>query len=269
VELGQHLHGITIIPGSLADLPRGLGTFDCVILGAVLEHLLDLSGALRDMRSLLVPEGLLYVNVPDAEGFACAGHAPPYQEFSVEHINYFSTRSLANLLQINGFREVFSRRSTLEQAPGIMVHEIKAAFRPAEASRVSPLRDSATEESLRAYIAASAAADRALQAVISRLVTARTPIVVWGVGTLTQRLLALGGLDRAVIRAFVDSNPRYQGLTVGGIPVIAPEALRGRSEPILVSTLVHEAEIIRQIRADLGLGNEVITFSAPEAGAVG
>lgn len=266
VELGRRLHGIEIVPGSLADLPPGLGSFDCVVLGAVLEHLVDLSGALRDMRSLLTPGGLLYVDVPDVSGFGCAGHAPPYQEFSVEHINYFSTGSLASLMRFNGFREVFSRRAALEQAPGITVHEIKAAFRPDGASRGEPQRDDTTAAGLRAYIAASAAADRALAAVISRLVAARTPIVVWGVGTLTQRLLALGGLDRAVIRAFVDSNPRYQGRTVGGIPVISPEALRGRPEPILVSSLVHEAEIIRQIRADLGLGNEVVTFSAPEAG---
>ena len=69
------------------------------------------------------------------------------------------------------------------------------------------------------------------------------------------------GLARARITAFVDSNPRYQGKQVSGIPILSPAELAGRSEAILVSSLISQDEIVRQIRHDLRLGNEIITLS--------
>ena len=43
-----------------------------------------------------------------------------------------------------------------------------------------------------------------------------------------------------------------------GVPVIAPEAVKQRSEPILVSSGTVHHEIARQIRDDLSLDNEVV-----------
>jgi hypothetical protein len=44
------------------------------------------------------------------------------------------------------------------------------------------------------------------------------------------------------------------------VPIIAPEALRGRSEPILISSRVFQHEIVHQIRDGLGLHNDIITL---------
>ena len=58
----------------------------------------------------------------------------------------------------------------------------------------------------------------------------------------------------------MESNVRYQGRTLHDVPIVAPEALRGRSEPILISSRVFQHEITKQIRHDLGLENEIITL---------
>jgi len=85
------------------------------------------------------------------------------------------------------------------------------------------------------------------------------------VGTHTQRLMATSRLAQADIRAFVDSNPRYQGKTISGVPVLAPAALKGRLEPILISSRIFQQEIQEQIRNQLGLTNELILlYNVPE-----
>jgi hypothetical protein len=71
-------------------------------------------------------------------------------------------------------------------------------------------------------------------------------------------LLAAGAFDRIHIAAFVDSNPKYHGRDLQGIPVISPASLAGRREPILISTRGFQAEIQGQIRHQLNLSNEVI-----------
>ena len=75
---------------------------------------------------------------------------------------------------------------------------------------------------------------------------------------------AAGRLDGANISAFVDSNPRYQGREVRGIPVVAPEALRQRTEPILIGSRVFQSEIGRQIREQPGLANELLTLDSSQ-----
>jgi len=67
-----------------------------VILSALLEHLLDPLPTLQDVAHVVVEGGLLFVEVPDVEGFASCARAP-FQEFSIEHINYFSRLSLAGI----------------------------------------------------------------------------------------------------------------------------------------------------------------------------
>ena len=51
-----------------------------------------------DLRVLLPDGGLLYVEVPDVTAFADWENAP-YQDFSTEHINFFSPISLDNLMR--------------------------------------------------------------------------------------------------------------------------------------------------------------------------
>jgi FlaA1/EpsC-like NDP-sugar epimerase len=82
-------------------------------------------------------------------------------------------------------------------------------------------------------------------------------VIVWGVGTHTQRLLATGALNPASIVAFVDSNPKYQNRRLQGIPVVRPEAVKNCPEPILISSYAFQREIEEQIRS-MKLPNRLI-----------
>jgi hypothetical protein len=60
------------------------------------------------------------------------------------------------------------------------------------------------------------------------------------------------------IRAYIESNARYHGRQLRGVPIIAPAELPSYPEPVLVSSFVYQREIVRQIREGLGCANEVI-----------
>ena len=68
----------------------------------------------------------------------------------------------------------------------------------------------------------------------------------------------MSSLGKVNIAAFVDSNPKYQGQQLHGVPILPPERLAGRTEPILISSYAAQHEIARQIREQLRLGNELI-----------
>ena len=61
-----------------------------------------------------------------------------------------------------------------------------------------------------------------------------------------------------MISAWVDSDPKLQGTEMRGLPVVSPETVKSRAEPILVSSGTVHHEISRQIREDLRVDNEIV-----------
>ena len=93
---------------------------------------------------------------------------------------------------------------------------------------------------------------------IAAIAVSGRPIIVWGVGTHTTRLMATSALADANIVAFIESNARYHGKSLLGRPIWAPAALHERTEPVLVSSRVFQQEIATQVREGLGCANELI-----------
>ena len=49
-----------------------------------------------------------------------------------------------------------------------------------------------------------------------------------------------------------------QGKDLNGVPILPPYALKGMTEPVLVSSRVSQNEIVRQMREDLRVDNRAI-----------
>ncbi|NMC64440.1 MAG: methyltransferase domain-containing protein [SAR324 cluster bacterium] len=252
------LYGIEVLTGTLSRLPENLKKYDLVILSAVLEHVRDLNAALMQVRKILNPGSLLYVEVPDLSQFNNLQDAP-FQEFSVEHVNYFSVFSLTNLLMTCGFERLESMQSSTVQRGKIISPELKMMCRMVDMPMQERMTyDAKTQEYLEKYIESSRAIESRIHTAIDRLVKDGRAIIVWGVGTHTQRLMAKSSLSCANIVAFVDSNPKYQSKSIKGIPIIAPKDLLNRQEPILISSSFFQQEIEQHVRSVLGLKNEMI-----------
>jgi SAM-dependent methyltransferase len=254
------LYGIDVRTMTLSTLAEAGERFDFVIMVGVLEHLRDLDHAFDHLRAILPLEGLLYVEVPDVATFADWPNAP-YQDFSTEHINFFSPTSLDNLMLRHGFTRVFLEQNHREQSHKTVMSNISAVYRKtAASSTVEPRFDRDTAAGLERYIAGCAANDERLRASIDAVVDGKRRILVWGVGTHTSRLMATSRLAEADIVAFIESNSRYQGKTLHGRPILAPEALKDHPEPVLISSRVFQKEIADQIRTGLGCPNELIVL---------
>ncbi len=94
------LQNITI--GEIEELvERSPEQFDFVAANHVLEHLLDPALFLGTVRGLLKPGGLLFLDVPDAEG-----EKPGVWNLHVAHVYHFSAATLGNLLRRHGFEIV-------------------------------------------------------------------------------------------------------------------------------------------------------------------
>jgi SAM-dependent methyltransferase len=251
-----NLYQVPVHTGSVYDLPKFPEKYDFLILVGVLEHLRDLDGALSAMRGALDEHGRIYFDVPDCAQFPEHLDAP-YQQFSTEHINFFSPISLANLMRTRGFVPVFSAQVQRAYTEVSVMPAVHAVFEKSASAGVIE-RDTISEPKLREYVQLSEARDSEMRSSLNRMLGKGQPILVWGVGTLTQRLLATGGLDGVNISAFVDSNPKYQGQELRGVPILSPEAIKQRSEPILICSEVFRLEIERQIREQLGIPNQLL-----------
>jgi len=252
------LYQIPVVASALSDVPPEIGKFDLLILVAVLEHIRDLDTAIKKLQELLASRGRLYIEVPDVTEFTSSPDAP-FQEFSIEHINFFSSVSLANLMRAYGFHEISAAQIAYDQTETHTGHALRMIFEQSDrAERIDIDHDSTSITALTKYIGLSHKVEDHIHAIVDDLVDRQSPLIVWGVGTHTQRLLATSRLGEANILAFVDSNPNYQGKQIHNTPIWDPRQLAGTSAAILVSSRIFQDEIVRHIQLNLKLTNELI-----------
>ena len=251
------------VVGTLDDHSFGGNLYSGIVLSHVLEHVRDVSAALASVRRLLAADGWLYVEVPDAARYGECLIAP-YQDFNLEHINHFSAGSLRSLLAVHGWSVTGEGTKTLALGHGRWYPAVYAFTRPAPAASIA--LDSGTRDALVAYVTESAKRMRTINQLLDSRIVSR-PIVVWGVGQFTMRLLGATVLGQATITAFVDSNPVHHGRTLRGRPIVAPAELQrhvAADESIVIGSLVNLESIESMIR-DLGLANPIIRLTAAEA----
>jgi SAM-dependent methyltransferase len=259
-EIANRLYGIKILTNTMSDISVDNGSIDFLILAGVMEHFRDLNSAISRLWNMLSVGGRIYVAVPDASRYA-EGEDAPYQEFSVEHINFFGPDSLTNLMEVNGFIKLSVEQGILEANYRTTTPVVHGIFKKS-LTKDKPVisYDKETEKGLQRFIEKSRLVDDQIKDTIAKLVSDDKPIIVWGTGAHTLRLLATSKLGEAKIRAFVDSNPRYQGKTINNIPIISPQALMGLSNPTLISSRIYQKEIVERIQSDIQIANEIITL---------
>jgi SAM-dependent methyltransferase len=257
-EAAAKLYGIFVQTGNLWDIEIPEKPFDCIILSGVLEHIRDLDRALSRLVNMLSVDGILFIDVPDASRFSMYPDAP-FQQFSMEHINFFSPCSLSNLMKFFGFFELLSLQEAYAQSPNTISTSVMSIYKKtANLSPVYMVRDDLTEIDLSKYINQSQRIEERTHQIINEVADKASPIMVWGTGTHTLRLMETSRLSQAKISAFIDSNHHYQGKNLFDIPIIAPDDIKDKHEPILISSRVFQENIKIQIKDLLKLDNDLI-----------
>jgi SAM-dependent methyltransferase len=224
--------------------------FGLVSYVAVLEHVLEPREQARSVSRVLLPNGHVFISVPDAGSFMNHVSAP-FQEFSVEHINFFTRTSMANAMGAEGYSLVAERVVVLPLGTDGHGPALESVYRWDGVVR-SPKPDRIGQESMREYIRRCQALESTVLERIATLASSGEPILVWGTGTHTLHLLQTSRLGDCRIEAFLDSNPHYVGATLAGRPVIAPSDLQQVDVPILVSSAVSQTGIAAAARERFG-----------------
>jgi len=215
--------------------------YEIVLFLAVLEHIRDLHQTLETLNAIIATNGMLIISVPDMA--APTSGEFPYQEFSREHINYFTEVSFSNLMLNYGLNMVFSKKER---------GELVGFFRK-KSNNIQ--KDTNGEQKIQHYIEQSKKYEDEIYANLLRY--SDIPIIVWGLGTFTQRLLVKNILKNIVV--MVDSNPQYAGKKYNNIDIIPPSELEKYKEPILLAVSPRYVEaVIHTIRYKMKLENELV-----------
>jgi 2-polyprenyl-3-methyl-5-hydroxy-6-metoxy-1,4-benzoquinol methylase len=92
---------------ALADDPGESGRYDQVLFLDVIEHILDAAAALRQIHTLLAPDGLVYITTPNRDWQGNASRIRVTRNEDGWHVrNGYTFEQLESLLEANGFEPV-------------------------------------------------------------------------------------------------------------------------------------------------------------------
>ena len=224
-----------VVQGGVRDAKKifDLGQADLVCLMAVIEHLPELRRDLAEILSVLQPSAKVLIEVPAMDIFSL-DNGEPYGEISIEHIQFFSSHSLRNLLGSFGATVISEQ---LLPIPSLYSGTLLVLARVGGVSR-SPIPEDPRR--MDRYLAGSARRwANALMKVPEK------PFVLYGAGSHSARLLpSLSDSQRLNIQAVVDGNVNLQGKSFGDLTIQPPEALRNYPGlPVLVSSFRSETAI--------------------------
>jgi 2-polyprenyl-3-methyl-5-hydroxy-6-metoxy-1,4-benzoquinol methylase len=105
-KAGAYARQINNIPvvKSLADIKTGHSSFICITMWHVLEHIHDLNETLEKVKSLLSPEGIFIVAVPNCNSWDAQKYGNFWAAYDVpRHLHHFVDTTLNKLVSKHGF----------------------------------------------------------------------------------------------------------------------------------------------------------------------
>lgn len=196
------LDGKLILESKLSDIPIGT-TFDFIVISHTLEHLLDFQ-VLSELASLLSTNGVLIVEVPNANKYITFPRQTPFYYFDRLHINHFSQNSLSKLLNLYGFFQGAIVEYEFQYSDTLNYPALLGAFTRTSANKWVNFQISELER-LQEF----------------SIFIRNEKLVVWGVGDNFWRLHSLGAFSESCIVAFIDRA--HSGSSILDRRVMTPE----------------------------------------------
>jgi 2-polyprenyl-3-methyl-5-hydroxy-6-metoxy-1,4-benzoquinol methylase len=233
----ERQHGLTVVEqGFIGEGMEKLrhAAPDLVMMMAVLEHLWDARSNFDQLAAALKPGAMLILEVPAIEGME--HHlGEPLGEFSIEHIQFFSARTLKRLMGAAGLKVLHTRLVHWPDGFGSSLFAV--AQRPLANSVPSMMPwdntwDKTHEREI--VLRYSEQGRHALQASLSRIPD-QGPLVIYGAGAHTARLLpSMPSKIAERVICLVDGNPNLHGKQMGQFTIEPPLHLAQHPEATLV-----------------------------------
>ena len=223
--------------------------YDVVTLSHVLEHIRDLASAVKNLKSLLKEDGILYIEVPNASGYD-KHFVVPYYYFDCEHINHFDINALSNLFLDEKTSQVSFNEREVKASETTLYPVVSAVFKKSSANKqtISLKKDFTVRNSILKYVELSN--QKADFAELNKLIENQTKVFVWGAGMYTLRLMQDSPLAKCNIISFLDKDSKKQGNEINKIRIEAPHLLLKQipDAAIVIASALHGKEIESEIR---------------------
>lgn len=245
VRLARELYDIEVV-STTVDGYRASEVYDLVSLCGVLEHIADLNAAMIRLSGLVGDKGTLFFAVPDAGTFGDAPPHEPFLEFALEHINFFTRTTLDNLLRRHGFEPIHCETHWNDFYCNNYILGLYS--RTTDALEPSSSADSDGRPSVERYVVLSRQRLEEAVARIAPLVASREPVVIWGAGSLTARLMCTTPLRQANIVAVIDRNPQLHGKRLGEVTIQPPADIAAYPDAtVFIASTSYGREISEQL----------------------
>ncbi len=218
-------HGFGVLFGGAEHIPLPDSSVDLVYSSNLFEHLYDLAAAALEVRRVLRPGGLFFVEAPDSRDYD--GCCLKGQEWLIpEHINFLSRGHLEELLKLTGF-------SILGAGPN-RIYFTESHYQPSTyvLGRKTgpdgvdyPVVHRPLREQVSRRLAEDAGRRAKAQNLVAKLASEGRGLYLWGLGLTFSFFYAQLDWSRADIKALVDRRPSVQNQTFQGREVRGLEAL--------------------------------------------
>lgn len=248
---------VTLYEKPLEEVDFGEIKFDLIVLRHVFEHLSNPADALEKIRSILSPNGILYIEVPDSQ------NADPSVSrfYHHEHLLYFTVPVLDSYLKTSGFKPLAGERFTENPVgSGFSYPVIRSVSTAGSRVVFEAVPGYAREVYLKNQERNSEYIAYLLAPVRKRLLELSKEgkrLSLFGAGPHTMDLLEL--LEGIQWNKIFDNNPDKQGKFMRGIPIVKPDDNSLKSvDCVLISSGEFEREMIAQVNSLVGREVEVI-----------
>lgn len=219
------------------SLPLAQATLVC--LTGVLEHLPNLRDDLSSLVAGMSKNAMILAEVPALERFI-RDPLEPFGEFSLEHIQYFSTQSLGRLMAELGY--TYRAHDIVKLSDGVTDSLFGLFVR--QDARPEKLQGDPTD--LHAYIEQS---KKAMRQVLDRIVHSPVKqLAIYGAGSHSVRLLPkleAAGISERIV-GIVDGNPNLHGQSIGRYEICSPTDLARWPEATIVISSFGAQEAIAE-----------------------
>jgi SAM-dependent methyltransferase len=250
--------------GNAESLPFPDGSFDCIVMEQVLEHLVDPNNAFKEMYRVLKPGGIFFVGVPDAENYSHYEYFDFYWLLMREHIHHFDAAHLRILGERNGFAMESSEHFAHQVMSNIMVMpDVYAVLKKGGISDKGASESMELRKSMKAYVETETTRLKEHRFEFEKAAIDGNPVYVWGVGREFMYLLENAGIEKCKVAAFIDKNPlKRQTMKFNGMVVSDESALNGAdSNSILVITAIAHTEAIERSVRKNGFNGKIVKFT--------
>jgi SAM-dependent methyltransferase len=260
VEFVKKNLGIEAKVGTADNIPFD-DKFDIIVSTHVLEHVVNLGEVAESIFSKLSDDGLVYIEVPDLEGYDSLEEASPLDYITFyEHINHFTISSLNNLLKRYKFGLLEYGLKTLNKGTRLPLPALYGVFRKNWLGGKIELtfNESYDIGKISNWLSTF---EFQKNEKLKELAESKTPVYVWGINFPIQKLLSMSSLQECNIVGLLDRDILKQKKTINGIQIKSPETLKTADDcSVVIIWGGPYRELIEQDVHGIGFKGEIIVL---------